>query len=131
MRKVFVTVVAIVALLVVAGSPLAAGEIGITVSPNVINISSSSTVVTLHTDIEYGFVVGETVVLTPEDGNPVVINSWKADLRGFFVAKFLSGEVKGVVEEGTTATLTLSGETVDGTFSGSDDVRIIDVKQKR
>jgi len=125
MKRVLVTVVAILALFVFASSPVAATEI--TVSPNVINIASASTVVTVHTDIAYSLVAGATVTL-----NGVEIDWWKSDNQGCFVAKFVAGEVKDIVEAGTTATLTLSGDmkTGDG-FSGSDDVDVIDVKKKK
>ena len=64
--------------------------------------------------------------------NGIGISWWKSDSRGFFVAKFEAGEVKGIVEPGTTATLTLTGETKLGVeFSGSDDVDVIEVKKKR
>jgi hypothetical protein len=107
-----------------------ADEINITVSPNVINVASSSTVVTVHTDIPYSLVEGSSVILSVTV-NEVVIDWWKSDNKGYFVAKFVAGDVKDVVESGTTATLTLSGVTNLGEeFSGSDDVDIIDVKEK-
>jgi hypothetical protein len=125
-KRVLVSIAAVVALFVLAASPLAAQEIAITVSPNVINIASASTLVTVHTDIPYSAVAGATVEL-----NGIGISWWKSDNRGYFVAKFEAGEVKGIVEPGTTATLTLTGQTKDGQpFSGSDDVDVIDVKQK-
>ena len=125
MNRVLVTVVAILALFVFASSPLTATEI--TVSPNVINISSASTVVTVHTDIAYSLVAGASVTL-----NGIEIDWWKSDNQGEFVAKFVAGEVKDIVEAGTTATLTLSGETKLGdAFSGSDDVDVIEVKKKK
>ena len=127
MKRVLVTVVAVVALFVFASSLLAATEITVTVSPNVINIASASTVVTVHTDIAYSAVAGASVTL-----NGIEISWWKSDNQGNFVAKFAASAVKGIVEPGTTATLTLSGETKDDeVFSGSDDVDVIDVKQKK
>ncbi len=120
-KRMLVSMVALVALLVVGGSPLAAAEI--TVSPNVINIASASTVVTVHTDLPYNLVDGTSVLL-----NGVEIDWWKSDNQGCFVAKFVAAEVKGIVEAGTTATLTLTGETVEGeAFSGSDEVKVVDV----
>jgi hypothetical protein len=126
-RRVLASLAAFVAMAVVANNPLAAREIDITVSPHVINIASASTVVTVHTDIAYSAVAGATVEL-----NGIEIAWWKSDSRGNFVAKFNAGEVKGIVEPGTTATLTLSGETILGDeFSGSDDVDVIEVKKKK
>ena len=126
MRRVLASIATAVALTAFASNPLAAEEIEITVSPHVINIASASTVVTVHTDIAYSAVAGATVELSG-----VPIDWWKSDSRGYFVAKFKAGEVKGIVEPGTTATLTLSGETKLGEeFSGSDDVDVIEVKKK-
>jgi hypothetical protein len=126
MRRVLVTALALAALFVFVSSPLAAEEIDITVSPNVINIASASTVVTVHTDIAYSAVAGATVEL-----NGIGISWWKSDSRGYFVAKFAASAVKGIVEPGTTATLTLTGQTNSGVpFSGSDDVDVIEVKKK-
>ncbi|MFH1265390.1 MAG: hypothetical protein ABIK89_06645 [Planctomycetota bacterium] len=125
------SIVAIVALIVFASSPLAATEI--TVSPNVINIASASTVVTVHTDIPYSLVEGASVTL-----NDLEISWWKSDDRGYFVAKFSSEEVKGLEEvaeagaEGIPVKLTLQGTTLDGeAFSGTDEVKVINVKSKK
>ena len=127
MRRAFVSIVAIAALSILASNPLAAREIDITVSPHVINIASASTVVTVHTDIAYSAVDGASVAL-----NGIEIDWWKSDNRGYFVAKFVAGEVKEIVDPGTTATLTLEGWTkLRGSFSVSDDVDVIEVKKKR
>lgn len=130
-KRMLVSMVALVALLVVASSPLVAAEI--TVSPNVINIASASTVVTVHTDIPYNLVIGATVTL-----NGLEIEWWKADDRGYFVAKFVAAEVKELEEvaeageAGTLVTLELEGTLIDGTaFTGTDEVKVIDVKQKK
>jgi hypothetical protein len=98
--------------------------IEIDVSPNVINIQSQSTVITVHTDIAYSLVVGATVNL-----NGVDIDWWKSDDRGNFVAKFDSDDIKtlaGLVIGGYN-TLTLTGYTSDGQeFSGKQDIMVID-----
>ena len=102
--------------------------IGINVSPNVLNIQSKSQVVTVHTNIEYDVVVGSSVTL-----NGIEINSWKADDRGNFVAKFLSDEVKKLdnLNIGGFNELTLSGITVDEkTFIGRQEIEIISVTPK-
>ena len=70
-------------------------DIEIDISPNVLNIQSENTVFTVHTDIAYSIVVGETVFL-----NGVAIDWWKSDDRGNFVAKFVSDEVKIRVHKG-------------------------------
>jgi hypothetical protein len=53
------------------------------------------------------------------------IQSWKADNRGNFVAKFNLDEVKEMLEVGEV-TLTLTGTTTDGEeFFGKDTIRVI------
>ena len=66
-------------------------DIEIDVSPNVLNIQSKSTIVTVHTDVAYSLVTGASVFL-----NGVTIDWWKSDDRGNFVAKFNSDEVKAL-----------------------------------
>lgn len=97
-------------------------EIEVKISPNVLNLANYGEVVTIHTDIPYSIVVGSTVSL-----NGLVIQSWKADSRGFFVAKFNIDEVKALpeLEIENYNTLTLEGSTVDDTFSGSADILVI------
>ena len=100
-------------------------DIAIDVSPNVINIQSESTVVTVHTDISYSLVVGSSVFL-----NGVEIDWWKADDRGNFVAKFVSDEIKtldGLII-GDYNTLVLTGyDTYGEAFIGEQDIKVIDV----
>jgi len=96
--------------------------IEIQVSPNILNLQSNGVVVTIHTNIPYAEVNAQTVTL-----NEVVIQSWKADNCGFFVAKFNMDEIKNIglniVEYNT---LTLDGDKVTGgTFAGSEDVLVI------
>jgi hypothetical protein len=99
-------------------------DIAIDVSPNVLNIQSNSTIVTVHTDIAYNLVLGASVTL-----NNVEIAWWKSDDRGNFVAKFNSDEIKtldGLVI-GDYNTLTLFGYTTDGdAFIGTQDIMVID-----
>ena len=98
-------------------------EITIDVSPNVLNIQSQSTIVTVHTDIAYSLVVGASVFL-----NDVAIDWWKSDDRGNFVAKFDSDEIKtldGLIM-GDYNTLTLTGYTTAGeAFIGIQDIMVI------
>lgn len=128
MRSLLVSLVA--ALLVFSSGPVAADELAIevVVSPNVINLASASTVVTVHTNIAYGAVAGATVTLSG-----VAIDWWKADNQGCFVAKFRAQDVKDILVDyvGQQVTLNLCGETKTGVeFSGSDDVGVINVKPK-
>ncbi len=99
-------------------------DIEIDVSPNVLNIQSKSTIVTVHTDIAYSLVVGATVFL-----NDVAIDWWKSDDRGNFVAKFDSDEIKkldGLII-GDYNTLTLTGyDTDEESFIGTQDIMVID-----
>ena len=99
-------------------------DIEIDVSPNVLNIQSQSTIVTVHTDIAYSLVAGASVFL-----NGVAIDWWKSDDRGNFVAKFESDEIKtleGLII-GDYNTLTLSGFTTGGeAFIGTQDIMVID-----
>lgn len=99
-------------------------DIEIDVSPNVLNIQSNSTIVTVHTDIAYSIVVGATVSL-----NGVEISWWKSDDRGNFVAKFLSDEIKtldGLII-GDYNTLVLYGYTKNNeAFMGTQDIMVID-----
>jgi hypothetical protein len=100
-------------------------ETDIRVAPNVLNLQSEGTVVTVHTDIRFSAVEGSTVSL-----NGVEISSWKADNRGNFVAKFLMDEVKDLEELdiGEYNTLTITGYTYDGEyFVGVQDIIVIDV----
>ena len=96
--------------------------IEIQVSPNVLNLQNNGTVVTIHTDIPYSAVIGSSVSL-----NGLEIESWKSDNQGFFVAKFDMDEVKELDDLviGGYNTLTLAGETGSGTFTGSEDILVI------
>ena len=99
-------------------------DIEIDVSPNVLNIQSQSTIVTVHTDIAYSLVIGASVFL-----NGVAIDWWKSDDRGNFVAKFESDEIKtldGLIT-GDYNTLTLIGFTTsEEVFEGTQDIMVID-----
>ena len=100
-------------------------DIEIDVSPNVLNIQSSGTVVTVHTDIAYGAVEGASVFL-----NNVAIYYSKSDNRGYFVAKFVMDDIKtlDVLIIGDYNTLTLTGYTDDReAFIGTQDIKVIDV----
>jgi hypothetical protein len=101
-----------------------AGEITVEIAPATLNLKSNGTVVTVHTDIAYGLVDVATVYL-----QGVAINSWKADDRGYFVAKFLMDEIKtvdGLVIDGYN-TLQFVALTIDDEgIWGQSDVMVID-----
>ena len=102
--------------------------IKIQVSPHVLNIQSNGVVVSIHTNIAFSAVVASGVTM-----NSVEIQSWKADNNGFFVAKFNMDEIKDLEELEIDAynTFTLEGTKTDGgTFTGSEDVMVIDVVPK-
>ncbi|MBW1784627.1 MAG: hypothetical protein JRL30_28265 [Deltaproteobacteria bacterium] len=103
-------------------------EIAIDVAPNTLNIQSQSQVVTVHTSIGYSSVDHDNVYL-----NGILINSWKADNQGNFVAKFLMEEVKALADSGDLTVpgeniLTLVGFTTDGAeFTGSRAITVINI----
>ena len=99
-------------------------DIEIDVSPNVLNIQSNSTIVTVHTDIDYNLVAGASVFL-----NGVPIDWWKSDDRGNFVAKFNSDEIKTLegLSIGGYNTLVLTGYTTgEEAFIGMQEIMVID-----
>ncbi|WP_419660372.1 uncharacterized protein Dvar_07320 [Desulfosarcina variabilis str. Montpellier] len=98
-------------------------DITIDVAPNVLNMQNNGQVVTVHTDIAYGVVQASTVYL-----NDIAINSWKSDLRGNFVAKFVMNQVKKLqLDIDEYNTLTLVGLATNGdTFAGSQDILVVD-----
>lgn len=104
-------------------------EILIDVAPNTLNIQSEGQVVTVHTSVAYGSVDHDNVFL-----NGIQISSWKADSRGYFVAKFLMSEVKALADTGDLDVpgdneLTLVGYTTDGAeFTGSHVITVIDIE---
>ena len=104
-------------------------DIGIEVAPNTLNIQSQSQVVTVHTTIKYFSVDHDGVYL-----NGILINSWKADNLGYFVAKFVMDEVKALADSGDLTVpgeneLTLVGYTTGGTeFTGFQKITVIDIE---
>jgi hypothetical protein len=98
-------------------------EITIDVSPNVLNIQSVGTVVTVHTDIGYSQVDKTAVYL-----NDVLFIGYFADDRGFFVAKFDMNEIKSLsFDYEKYNTFTLKGTMISGdeTFSGTQQIKVI------
>jgi hypothetical protein len=98
-------------------------EITIDVAPNVLNLQNNGEVVTVHTDLDYGSVQASTVYM-----NDVAISSWKADLRGNFVAKFVMEEIKAlplVIDDYNTLVL-VGTTTANEGFRGSQDILVVD-----
>jgi hypothetical protein len=101
-----------------------ADEIAIEIAPSTLNLASSGNVVTVHTDVLYGDVDVYSVYLAG-----VAIDSWKADDRGYFVAKFLMDDVKTIdgLQLNALNTLRFVGLTVDGApVWGEAEVMVID-----
>jgi len=99
-------------------------EIDITISPNVINLNSRGTWVTVHADVP---LAGATATVLLNDVE--VAWAWtKADAQGNLVAKFPLSVVKEIVAP-PSATLTMVGQVTkpDGMvlfeFIGSDTIR--------
>lgn len=126
MKKSLASIASVLATVVLAVAAQGADvTVPIVISPSTINLQAAGTWVTVHAEIDYSDVVGASVTL---DGIPV--KATFADNRGDLVAKFLVGDVRDIVQPGT-AELTLCGTTRDGgTFSGTDMVKVIDVKGK-
>lgn len=113
--------------------------IAIDTSPNVLNLGSSATVVTVHTDIAYNEVkVDENcnkiaelflnyIPVPNPDSSAISLSWWKADNRGNFVAKFTMDEIKGLpLEIDGYNTFTLVGEIVaDDKFSGEQAIMVV------
>jgi hypothetical protein len=100
--------------------------VGIVISPSTLNVASQGTWVTVHADIAYSLVAGATVTL-----NGIGVQATFADNCGDLVAKFAIDDIKGIVQPGS-AVLTLSGFTRDGTpFSGTDMVRVVNIKANK
>ncbi len=136
MRKVKVLFALICIALMATMAPLASHaddtqplHVIIDVAPNVINLGSSSTWVTVHTDIPYDVVDCGTVALTVLDCGEVPIELCLEDDRGNFVAKFNMNTVKALFETvDNEFTFVLSGATIDPAvyFSGEQDIRVFD-----
>lgn len=101
-----------------------AGEISIDVAPNTLNLNSHGKVVTVHTDVAYSAIDVYTVYL-----NEVSIQSWKADNRGNFVAKFKMDDVKtidGLVLNDYNTLKFVAMTTYDEAVWGTAEVMVID-----
>ena len=105
-------------------------EITIDVSPNVLNIQSNSTVLTVHTNIDFDLVNCPTVSIYvgADATDPVAISWWKADDRGNFVAKFSMEDIKaelGPEDYNQLTTFRMVGETTSGEeFYGEQEILV-------
>jgi hypothetical protein len=114
-------------------------DILIEVAPSTLNIRNLGEVVTIHTNIAYDSVKGDTVsVVLGDENNEIGISWWKADNQGEFVAKFEMSEVQEAVEtilggKPGEITITLTGETTDEeatTFTGEQTITVINSGRK-
>ncbi|VBB45434.1 exported hypothetical protein [uncultured Desulfatiglans sp.] len=80
----------------------------IVAAPNVLNLENEGQWVTIHTDIPYSQVLGESVML-----NSIPISWDKYDNRGYYVAKFAMSSVKDILYVGDYNTLTFTGMTIE------------------
>lgn len=123
-KKIHVVLFAMMMVMMIPAQLYSQETIDIQFSPNVLNIQSNGTVVTIHTDIPFSAVLASGVSM-----NGVDIQSWKADSQGFFVAKFNMDAIKDLeeLEINEYNTFILEGTKTDGsTFSGTEDVLVID-----
>jgi hypothetical protein len=132
MKKIKVLFAIICITLMATMTPLASHaddiDVAIDVAPNVINLGSSSTWVTVHTDIAYAVVIATSVVLIV-DSYTVFSELCFADERGNLVAKFRMDVVKELFETEVDDLFTfeLSGNTNSAdNFSGAQDIRVFD-----
>jgi len=121
-RSLMIVGLAAVGLVLVGVTSCWALDILIDVAPGVLNLQNNGQVVTVHTSLPYSQVTGASVTL-----NGLPISWWKADNRGYFVAKFNIDDVKNlpglIVDEYNT--LTLTGESTQGEFTGSAEILVI------
>jgi hypothetical protein len=98
-------------------------DVAIKISPHVLNLSKPGDCLTVHTDISYSAVAGQTVSL-----NGVAIQSWKSDNRGNFVAKFNMADIVDLpLQIGAYNRFEMTGETNSGEiFCGVEEILVID-----
>jgi hypothetical protein len=99
-------------------------EITIEVAPATLNLRSCGKVVTVHTDILYDDVDVASIYLAG-----VAIDSWKADDRGYFVAKFVSDDVKtieGLVIGGLNEFKLVGLDVYETPFWGKQEIMVIE-----
>ena len=134
MRKHVVSVVAVLAMIILATAAARAGEVAIAVSPSTINVQWPGQCVTVHAVIPYSWVDTKSVTLTILDTS-ISPTATFPDNRGELVAKFSVADVKAIldnVEKPCPVEMTLAGVTKDGEeFSGTDTVRVIDVSGRK
>jgi hypothetical protein len=126
MKKAKLLLFGLIVLFGVSSIPIV--NIQIDVAPNVLNLLNKGSVVTIHTDVDYGLVVGSSVFL-----NGILIQSWKADDRGDFVAKFNMDAIKGLpLKIGVYNELKISGLLTTGEeFTGTQQILVVNNTPKK
>jgi hypothetical protein len=131
MSRFVASIVAVLALIVLASAAAKADEVAIAVSPSTVNVQWPGQCVTVHAVIAYGSVDKDESVTLTIRGEVITATGTSADSRGELVAKFDVVKVKDIladVEKPCQVEMTLAGLTTDGEdFSGTDTVRVIDV----
>lgn len=129
MRKLLGAVCAISLVFGLSVGALCDEVVPIVISPNVINIDSQGGGVTVHAEIPYSYVEAGATISTTLDGEEITSTSAFADNCGDLVLKFDMEVVKDMLEDdiGKNVTLELIVDTFEVVFSGSDDVKVIQV----
>lgn len=108
-----------------AAAPPTVIPVAVTLAPDALVIGGPGEWVTAHTDIRYSIVDRLSVELSGVSAHSVY-----PDNRGYMVAKFHQVEIESIVSP-PSATLTLTGCTVDGVrFAGSDTIRVMNSQKK-
>ncbi len=109
-------------------------EIGIDLAQSIINLQSSISVITFHTNIRYYNVDCETVILIAQTMQPASVPVYfcSSDSRGYLKAHFLMQDIIDIrdnLEIGNYNLFVLAGETKDGIpFHGSQYILVEDIK---
>ena len=105
-----------------ASVPAQAAELNIVVAPSTLNLASNGGCVTIHAEIGYG--AAQSVELFVNGQNADVLFTFP-DSRGELVVRCGIETIKQMVSVGE-ATFVLTVHTANGTYTGSDTIRVID-----
>jgi len=105
-----------------AAMPAQAAALNIVVAPSTLNLASNGGCVTVHAEIGYG--ATQSVELSVNGQTADVLFTF-ADSRGELVVRCDIETIKQMVSVGE-ATFALTVHTADGTYTGSDTIKVID-----
>ncbi len=129
MRVMFGVAILIVSMAVIGGYAEETLNVQIDIAPNVLNLMNQGQVVTVHTDLAYGIVDAWTISL-----NGVVIQTYKSDNQGNFVAKFDIEEIKdlpGLVIDQMNL-MVFTGQTKTGVpFTGQSEILVVNKSSRK